>query len=106
MSFAKLGYSRHHMREANERLLKHLGPSLLRDVAPDENEYRRDWAKAQKEAVGYLIENLDRQNMRENGLLPVVIVDDALTNERLLTIGAGLIVKARLVSYSQEGDHE
>ena len=112
VSFAKLGYGRDHMRRANEILLKHVDPDLPRDAGTEVDGrinayvYRRSYEDAQKEAVGYLIENLDRQKLRENGLLPVIIVDDALTTEGLLTLGAGIIVKARLMAYSRRGDDE
>jgi len=107
-SFAKLGFSRHHMRKANDILLKHVDPDLPRDAGTEVDAYtntyayRRTYEEAQKEAVNYLIENLDRQNIRKNGLLPVIIVDDAMTTERLFTLGAGFLVKFQFMRSDSE----
>ncbi len=103
VSFAKLGFSRQQMRKANLILLKHVGPDLPRpsesdaDAYIDATVYRHAYKQAQTEAVNYLIENQDSDNLRRHGLLPVLILDDAMTTERLLTLGAAIIAKAHFM---------
>ena len=98
-SFAQLGYKHSDMRKVNEIILKHLNLSLRQAYNLKDKEHNGAYRQAQKEAVGYLINNLDRNILRESGLLPFLVVDDAITNEQLFTNGSGLLIKIILAFY-------
>jgi len=100
-SFAQLGYKRSDMRKVNEIILKHLNLSLQQAYNPKGEKHDGTYMQAQKEAIGYLINNLDRNILRESGLLPFLVVDDAITNEQLFTNGSRLLVKIILAFYSK-----